>query len=497
MVVQLAAADTAGAQARTTVAMLRTQYNTVKTQSKPTADQKARFDALEEQIARAARLGRTGEVRRLYAQGIALAGGRAWTPELEFASSLALGTEHLFVDRLKPISVRLEQIYTPSIELAQPLLVRVAVHKPGAGARAAQVGEKIQDVGAFEGVSRDLIDDPFLFDVDLSAVPDGRAIVRAEAFEGSQSLGVATLAIEVHRGLGARLQQLEGGALQVNGFPALRAEVLYPVDYLRNVDRGTIAIGQFDYERELTMAERALASLQAGKDPFAGKTGDLKRHYAFTDAGEVMPYRLYVPTSYKAERTYPLIVMLHGNGLTENAFMDGYNGELQRLAEERGYIVVTPLGYRVDGGFGYDNGSRSAEEDRKLQLSEKDVMNVLDLMRKDYRIDPSRTYLAGHSMGGAGTWYIAGRRADPWAALATFAGAVTPGHIPPIARIPQFVVHGDADATVSVERSRTMVEAMTKLNVEHQYVEVPGGTHASIIAPNLKGMFDFFDKHRK
>ncbi len=89
------------------------------------------------------------------------------------------------------------------------------------------------------------------------------------------------------------------------------------------------------------------------------------------------------------------------------------------------------------------------------------------------------------------------RHAGLWAALATFAGTATPDTIPPIPRTPEFVVHGDADTTVSVERSRTMVAALTKNGVEHQYVEVPGGTHGNIIAPNLKGMFDFFDKHRR
>ena len=69
--------------------------------------------------------------------------------------------------------------------------------------------------------------------------------------------------------------------------------------------------------------------------------------------------------------------------------------------------------------------------------------------------------------------------------------------IPALPRTPQFIVHGDADATVTVERSRSMVAALKKLSVEHQYVEVPGGTHGNVITPNLKGMFDFFDKHRK
>ena len=42
-----------------------------------------------------------------------------------------------------------------------------------------------------------------------------------------------------------------------------------------------------------------------------------------------------------------------------------------------------------------------------------------------------------------------------------------------------------------------MVAALKALGVEHQYVEVPGGTHGNIITPNLRGMFDFFEGARK
>jgi poly(3-hydroxybutyrate) depolymerase len=497
LVAALAHPPDAGAQARTTVAMLRTQYNTGKAQAKTTGELQARFDTLDRQIADAARLGRTGELRRLYAQGIAVAAGRAWTPQLEFTSSLALRTERVFVDGARPMHVRLEQIYAPSIELEAPLSIRVSVHRPGTGARGSQVGDTLRDVGAFQNVSRDLIDSPFAFEVDLAPVPDGRAILRAEAFQGNASLGVTTLTFEVRGGLDERRQRLEAGARLLKGFDALRAEVLYPVDYLRNVDRGDIAIGQFEYDREFAAAEAVLASLQAGTDPFAGRTGDFKRHYAFTEAGEVMPYRLFVPTSYKGDRAYPLVVMLHGNGLNENQFMDGQKNELQRLAEQHGYIVAAPLGYRVDGGYGYNNGSRAAEEHRKLELSEKDVLNVLELMRTHYRIDPARTYLAGHSMGGGGTWYMGARHAAVWAALGTFAGAATLDTLPPVPRIPQYIVHGDADATVTVERSRAMAAALQKLAVAHQYIEVPGGSHGNVITPYLAGMFEFFNRHRK
>jgi hypothetical protein len=38
--------------------------------------------------------------------------------------------------------------------------------------------------------------------------------------------------------------------------------------------------------------------VKAGQDPFAERTGDLKRHYLLESAAEIMPYRLYVPTTY-------------------------------------------------------------------------------------------------------------------------------------------------------------------------------------------------------
>ena len=90
ILVQLAITVPAHAQARDTVASLRTRYNTVKTQAKPEGELKKKFDVIDQQVAHAAQLGRTGELRRLYAQGIALAAGRAWNPDLDFTTSLRI-----------------------------------------------------------------------------------------------------------------------------------------------------------------------------------------------------------------------------------------------------------------------------------------------------------------------------------------------------------------------------------------------------------------------
>ena len=45
------------------------------------------------------------------------------------------------------------------------------------------------------------------------------------------------------------------------------------------------------------------------------------------------------------------------------------------------------------------------------------------MARKEFNVDERRTYLMGHSMGGAGTLYLGSQYASNWAAVA----AIAPG----------------------------------------------------------------------
>ena len=116
---------TGWSQALTSLSSVRVTYTTRKNTVKPQGELKAQIDALEAQIAEAARLGRNGELRRLFAKGIALLAGRAWTDAADFAASLVLRTGHVVADSTKPYPVRVEQIYTPSIALSRPLTARL------------------------------------------------------------------------------------------------------------------------------------------------------------------------------------------------------------------------------------------------------------------------------------------------------------------------------------------------------------------------------------
>src|SRR6185295_11370904 len=59
---------------------------------------------------------------------------------------------------------------------------------------------------------------------------------------------------------------------------------------------------------------------------------------------------------------------------------------------------------RGKGAFpGFGGGNQPAN---LRELSEKDAMNVLAMVRKEFKIDDKRIYIMGHSMGGAGALYL-------------------------------------------------------------------------------------------
>lgn len=499
-VVCLAIAAVASPQALTSLQSVRVGYNTRKATVKPTGELKAQIDEIDRQLAEASRQGRNGEMRRLMAKGTTLLSGRPWTDELEFGNSIVLRTERVVGDSTRPYPVRLEQIYSPSIALERSLVARALLRQrpvPGANGAPPQPGPVVKDLGTTDGVSRDLRDSPARFEFDVRDVADGTYQLAVEVMDGDRSIGAATLNVHLRKGLDNLVAGLEAEAKKAP--EALRADILFPVDRMNNVNRGRLELRTFDPDKDFADAQAVVTAVKSGKSPFATRTGDFKRHYLLESAAEIMPYRLYVPTSYNGSRAFPLVVALHGLGGTEDSFFDGYERKFPALAEQHGYIVAAPLGYRVDGGYGWGVGNPPADPvtKRSQDYSEQDVMRVLETVRQQYKIDDARIYLTGHSMGGIGTWKIAPKYPDIWAAIAPFAGSGVPASLERIRHIPQIVVHGDSDPTVSVEGSRAMVAKAKELGIDVTYIEVPGGNHSSVVAPNFAAVFDFFDAHKK
>ena len=222
-----------------------------------------------------------------------------------------------------------------------------------------------------------------------------------------------------------------------------------------------------------------------------------KRSYVFPETKTKIEYALFVSTKVKKSNKSPLVVALHGAGVAPDQMLAFVSDE----AQNRGYIVAAPMGYTLEGWYGIQSRvPRDAQPPNLAELSEKDVMNVLELVRKDFNIDDQRIYLLGQSMGGAGALYLGTKYHDVWAAVAATApaaGGLSPSILESATEIPMIVVHGDADQSVNVAQTRRWIDKMRELKMTSEYYEIPGGGHRDAIIVGAPRVFEFFDKHSK
>ncbi|MGE0158578.1 MAG: alpha/beta hydrolase-fold protein [Gemmatimonadales bacterium] len=235
---------------------------------------------------------------------------------------------------------------------------------------------------------------------------------------------------------------------------------------------------------------------------------EVRTHVLPQAPGVEIPYGVYVPTSYDPSRATPLVVALHGLGSDEMYMME-YGDAVKsvvELAERYGYLVATPMGYNERGWYGgrgpgneFNRRSPDPGPANLGELSELDVMAVLEIMKRDFNVDADRTYLIGQSMGGGGTWHLGMKHPDVWAALAPMAPAIysSPDALVAARHLPVIVVQGDADESVDVEVTRRWVAKLEELGMDHEYIEVPGGTHFSAGRENIDRVFAFISKQRR
>ena len=245
-----------------------------------------------------------------------------------------------------------------------------------------------------------------------------------------------------------------------------------------------------------------------------GAKGDQQRRYFFAEAGAEMPYRIYVPLSYDPATKTPLVVALHGFGGNQDYFFAAL-AELPDLLEQHGFIFVAPMGYSTGGWYGApldipgdrprSSGqapppvTQSVEEmKRERYLSETDVMNVLALARREYNVDPDRTFLMGHSMGGMGTYVLGQKYAEQWAALAVMSGTLADAtyDLERLRNMAVMLSAGEQETAV-VEAAKAQIEAMHELGIRTSLFVAPGATHGSMVALTVPKVLEFFaDKTR-
>jgi dienelactone hydrolase len=263
-------------------------------------------------------------------------------------------------------------------------------------------------------------------------------------------------------------------------------------------------------------------SRRTGADPVDDRVE--LREYGFQDTGENLPYAVFVSSKVSKDKKAPLVLALHGFSGNHGTFM---RTGVVDAAEAGGYILVGAMGYSPSGSFGMPFGGRGpgpgrgaapapaggrggrgtpvggtavTDAAKVTELSEKDAMNVLEMVRKEFNVDDRRTYLMGHSLGGGGSLHMGEKYADKWAAVAPLAPAAFGfqwSAESKLKNVPLLIMQGEADTTVRPASSQALVDQLKALNFKVEIIVMPGMDHGTIIAGAMPDVFKFFDKHSK
>jgi predicted peptidase len=273
----------------------------------------------------------------------------------------------------------------------------------------------------------------------------------------------------------------------------------------------------------LTVGAAALAadSLRAGQAPAAPAAprpnpraplyrhvGEQYRVYEFPGTAESIPYRLFVPSRWTPGTKLPLLVTLRAGTSVNNSYRS--NNDLVVQAERRGYLVVTPMGYRPLPQPYYGSAYRIARPGAadpaagwtplENERAEQDVLNVIDLVSEEYNVDTARVYLHGQNPSGSGALHLGAKYPDRFAALVISSAPIVFDTYPwdrLKGKVSLMVIHGDQDTSNPIDASRKMADAARAAGVDTVYGTVPGGTHLEAYLTYASQIFDFLDARRK
>lgn len=176
-------------------------------------------------------------------------------------------------------------------------------------------------------------------------------------------------------------------------------------------------------------------------------------------------YLLFLPEDYGKDKnkSWPMILFLHGMGESGDDLSKVKVHGPPKIVETKKnfpFIVVSPQSRR----FGWNPDA---------------LVQLLDHVASQYRVDRRRIYLTGLSMGGYGTWTLAAAHPDRFAAIVPICGGGNPDQAKRLKGLPIWVFHGGKDRTVPLARSQAMVDAIKAAGGNVKFTVYPDAGHDS------------------
>jgi predicted peptidase len=233
------------------------------------------------------------------------------------------------------------------------------------------------------------------------------------------------------------------------------------------------------------------------RKPAAGANAFVRR--VFTNGqGQSLAYYLYVPYDYSPERSYPLVLVLHGGGehskpnwtaaqnravildknyvqVWEPGYAVSYNPQVQQHWPAFVVVPQLPQGQQWVNVSVHGGSYRQPAQPATALLLTKELLAAL---QKQYSgIDANRLYITGISLGGYGVWDAIERWPDYFAAAIPIAGAGDPSKAAVLVHLPIWAFQGSKDQIVPISGSRNMIAAIRAAGGHPLYTEYPGAAH--------------------
>ncbi|MFA5257425.1 MAG: hypothetical protein WC360_04685 [Opitutales bacterium] len=232
----------------------------------------------------------------------------------------------------------------------------------------------------------------------------------------------------------------------------------------------------FDAEKQGPRSEQALAAearleewtakIEADPDIIGKLRGVQEWAYESPVDGSGQPFEINIPTDYDPAHPTPISMYAHG--------YSGNHMEFAAYTPREGFFELSILG-RARGGF-------------YAQLSEIDVLDVLDYVRAHWNIDPRRMHINGGSMGGLACYRFGSRYPDIWASARPACGFALNLPVSNMLLLPVYSTHSDDDPVVSIVRDRAPMQRLRDLGGMVISDETTGYGHA---------VWDYADGNRR
>ncbi|PQO31421.1 phospholipase [Blastopirellula marina] len=177
-----------------------------------------------------------------------------------------------------------------------------------------------------------------------------------------------------------------------------------------------------------------------------------------------MDFLLYLPKGYEQQQKWPLVLFLHGAG---------ERGDDLSLVKKHGPPKL------IENGKDFPFIVVSPQCPKGTWWVTEDVVALMKHIMQIHNVDKNRVYITGLSMGGRGTWQVAGAMADEVAAIAPICGPSDVTVVEKIAHLPIWVFHGGKDSAVNISNSEEMVKLLKEKGNEAKFTIYPEAGHDS------------------